>query len=96
MERRRKGPKSRPNPISRKVQALAESVIRKNSPIRWEYDQRECKPPISDLQGRPAIEVAGHIIARLHEAGSASPELNDVSQSFRDNAIAVRIIEMTH
>lgn len=96
---RRRGPISRPsNPKSARVQDIAERVIRPVSGLRREYDRRGCRPPISEIQqGRPAIEVAGHIIARLEEVCvSTQPEgLNQMANHFRSNDIPVKVIELT-
>lgn len=96
MSSRKKGPKTRPSELGSAIrQSMAEQVIRPNSQIRKEYDRRGCKPSIRDIQqGRPAIEVAGHIIARLQQVGSDAPGLVEVSERFRDNALAVRIIDI--
>lgn len=95
---KRRGPKSRPsNPNSAKIQDMAERVIRPVSDLRREYDRRGCKPPISEIQqGRPAIEVAGHIIARLEDVCAASPPegLTSMASTFRSSDIPVRVIEL--
>lgn len=95
---RRRGPKTKPsNPNSARIQDMAERVIRPVSELRREYDRRGCKPPISEIQqGRPAIEVAGHIIARLEEVCiPPQPEgLTSMANSFRSNDIPVRVIEL--
>lgn len=94
----RRGPKTKSsNPNSARIQGMAERVIRPVSDLRREYDRRGCKPPISEVQqGRPAIEVAGHIIARLEEVCmSSQPEgLAPMAESFRSNDIPVRVIEL--
>lgn len=94
---KKRGPKNRTiDPQSKRTQQMAESVIRSNSPIRQAYDRYQCQPPIGAFQGKPAIEVAGHVIARVQQiaGGNAVPELEPIATSFRDNAIAVRIIDM--
>lgn len=95
---KRRGPKSRSsNPNSARIQDMAERVIRPVSELRREYDRRGCKPPISELQqGRPAIEVAGHIIARLEDVCMPKPPegLATMANNFRSNDIPVRVIEL--
>ncbi len=85
----------RPNDkAAQRIQRAAESVIRRNSPIRNDYDERNCQPPMAMLQGRSAIEVAGHVVARLHEVGSDVAGLDQASTYFQDNAIPVRVIDL--
>jgi len=93
MSGRRKGPITKSiDPRVRRTQQIAESVIRPNSPIRRAYDSHGCQPPIGSIKGVPAIEVAGHIIARVEQTGISMPELVSTATVFRDNAIAVRVI----
>jgi hypothetical protein len=56
--------------------AAIAQVLHKGGAIRHIYDGLEGSTPLSSLEGRPGIEMAGIIATTVHDSLIRNPELN--------------------